>query len=95
MTYRNRKLLDLAHDMPCMARFYHVCDGLSEPAHSDQLRHGRGLGHKTGDMWFSAMCHNAHMALDTMTRETKTAEWERAHIRTMEWLWENGKVRVA
>jgi len=25
MTYRNRRLLNLAHDCPCMAQFQHAC----------------------------------------------------------------------
>lgn len=97
MTYRNRRLLDLAHDMPCKARFPHVCTehlGV-EPAHSDQQMWGRGHGHKSHDFAFASLCHTAHMMLDTFDRETKQAEWLRAHIATTEHLWSQGMVRVA
>jgi len=97
MTYRNRKLLDLAHISPCFAAFKHPCTGWQgcDPAHSDQQKHGRGTSHKTGDHWHAAMCNPAHRMLDTFDRETKCAEWERAHIAYWDYLWREGKVRVA
>src|SRR5690348_3160468 len=97
MTYRNRVLLDLAHDMPCKAQFRHACTehlGV-EPAHSDAQIWGRGHGHKSHDFAFAAMCHEAHMALDTMDRDLKQTEWLRAHVKTMEHLWSNDMVSVA
>lgn len=97
MTYRNRKLLDQAHDMPCMAEFYHECQAWRgcEPAHSDWSLFGRGGGHKSHDFAFAAMCHTAHMMLDTFDRETKRMEWLRAFVGTYEWLWENQRLKVA
>ena len=97
MTYRNRKLLDLAHDMPCQAKFPHQCTGHlgCEPAHSDSSTWGRGIGHKSHDFAFAAMCHNAHKELSYMGREEKASEWTRAHVATMEKLWSDGKVKVA
>ena len=100
MTFRSRKLLNLAHDMPCMARFEHdCCDHLgSVPAHSNWQLWGRGFGHKAPDWAWAAMCHNAHQLIDmnaTMSREQRETEWTRAYVATQEWLWENNKVRVA
>jgi hypothetical protein len=99
VTYRNRKLLDLAHDMPCQARFPHVCNGPSVPAHSNQQIFGRGFSHKSPDCFFAAVCPAAHDAIDGrapgMDRETKQAEWQRAYIATIQWLWENEKLKVA
>lgn len=97
MTYRSRKLLDLAHKCPCMARFEHQCSEHQgvEPAHSDQLVFGRGHGHKSHDFAFAAMCHTAHMMLDTFEREVKQGEWLRAYVKTQEWLWSNELIRVA
>ena len=97
MTYRNRKLLDAIHDLPCMAKFSHVCtQHLSVvPAHSDLLEHGRGAFHKAADWAVAAMCDAAHKALDLMEREQKEREWRIAHKRTMDWLFENEVVRVA
>jgi hypothetical protein len=97
MTYRNRALLNLAHECPCFAQFEHVCkeyEGV-EPAHSDQQIFGRGHGHKSHDFAFGAMCHTAHMMLDTFEREVKQTEWLRAFIKTQEYLWTNNMVRVA
>jgi hypothetical protein len=84
MTYRNRKLLDLAHEIPCQATFPHVCNGPSVPAHSNQQAHGRGHAHKSDDCFFAAVCPAAHDAIDGrpggMDRETKQAEWNRAYV---------------
>lgn len=96
MTYRNRKLLDLAHDMPCMAGFDHQCYGYlgCDPAHSDSHIFGRGCGHKSHDFAFAAMCNNAHKMLDTFDRDTKFFEWLRAYSKTQEYLWENNKLTI-
>lgn len=97
MTYRNRKLLDLAHDAPCFADFPHQCyEHLGcDPAHSDSSIFGRGHGHKSHDFAFASLCNNAHKALDTMPREEKFMSWLRAYVKTQNWLWENGLIKVA
>lgn len=99
MTYRNRKLLDLAHDMPCQARFPHVCNGPSVPAHSNQQIFGRGFAHKSDDCFFAALCPAAHDLIDGrspgMDKETKQAEWLAAYVATQRWLWQNNLVRAA
>ena len=96
MTYRNRKLLDLAHSMPCMAPFPHDCHAHlgCDPAHSDSSFFGRGHGHKSHDFAFAAMCNNAHMALGRMGRELKFGEWMRAYVKTQVYLWENNLIGV-
>ena len=97
MTYRNRSLLNLAHDCPCMATFQHPCSEYQgvEPAHSDQQIFGRGHGHKSHDFAFAAMCHTAHMMLDTFEREQKQTEWLIAYVKTQEYLWTNEMIAVA
>lgn len=97
MTYRSRKLLNLAHDCPCTAQFTHDCSEYLgvEPAHSDQQIFGRGHGHKSHDFAIAAMCHTAHMMLDTFEREVKQTEWLRAHVATYVWLWTNEKLTVS
>ncbi len=98
MTYRNRRLLDLAHNMPCMATFEHECFGYlgCDPAHSDHYIFGRGIGHKTHDFAFAAMCNNAHKELDLFNdNELKFFEWLRAYVKTQEYLWENGMLKVS
>ena len=96
MTYRNRRLLDLAHSMPCMAHFDHQCTAWHgcEPAHSDSQLFGRGHGHKSHDWAFASLCHNAHVELSTFDREAKQAEWLRAYIGTQSHLYENELVIV-
>lgn len=101
--YRNRRLLDLAHEMPCCADFPHEClhrrGGGSVPAHSNEYRFGRGASYKSHDWAFAAMCAEAHDYIDGRKggwdKETKHAEWLRAYIKTQDWLWKNEKVKVA
>src|SRR5574343_1519548 len=97
--YRNRKLLDLAHEMPCQADFAHRCQGQVVPCHSNQLQFGRGASYKSHDWAFAACCSEAHDFLDGRRggwdKETKHAEWLRAYIKTQNYIWQNGKVRVA
>ena len=97
MSYRNRKLLNLAHDAPCFAGFEHKCEGWQgcDPAHSDSSIFGRGHTHKSHDFAFAAMCHTAHMMLDTFDRDLKFMEWLRAYVKTQLYLWENGKIKVS
>ena len=63
--------------------------------HSDSQLYGRGSYHKSADWAFAAGCHQAHLDLDKFDRETKQAEWLRAFIKTHDYLWAKGKVRVA
>lgn len=99
MTYRNRNLLDLAHEAPCCAQFPHRCNGQSVPAHSNELLYGRGASHKSDDIFHAAVCPEAHDYIDGRKggwdKETKRAEWARAYIATQRFYWTNGKVRTA
>lgn len=97
--YRNRKLLDIAHEMPCQADFPHSCFGSVVPSHSNQQIFGRGASYKSHDWAYAAICSEAHDYIDGRKggwdKETKHAEWLRAYIKTQNYLWQNGKVRVA
>ncbi len=97
MTYRNRKLLDLAHTAPCFADFEHRCGGWEgcDPAHADSQMFGRGHGHKSHDCFFASMCHESHMMLETMDRDEGYYAWLRAYVATQVYLWTNGLVKVA
>jgi hypothetical protein len=98
-THRDRKLLDLAHEAPCMLG---LPDGrgcgiqFSVPCHSDLLRHGRGVGHKSHDCLAVPGCPECHARF---TREhlgdRYEATWLAAMERYLVWLWRNGKVKVA
>jgi len=98
VTYRNRKLLDLAHhDIPCMATFSHQCGGHlgCDPAHSDSQFFGRGFSHKAHDFAFASMCNRSHKMLDEINdRELKFKTWLKAYVRTQEFMWENKLIVV-
>lgn len=109
MTYRNKKLTDLAHETPCMAQFPHECTGrfpgedgktyTTVPAHSNWLRWGRGHGHRSPDLFHAAVCPPAHDFIDgrrgNWKKEEREAEWERAFIATFRHYFEKGLIRVA
>ena len=98
-TYRNRRLLDIAHEAPCFLQIEGVCQsGLypSVPAHSNMLRHGRGVGHKSSDAFCVASCPACHSWLDTggATRSDKQERFMAGLERYWLYLWESGKVKV-
>ena len=97
--YRNRRLLDLAHEMPCFADFPHDCRGSVVPCHSNQQIFGRGASYKSHDWAFAAICSNGHDYIDGRrggwAKEDKQAAWLRAYIKTQDYLWKEGKVKVA
>ena len=99
MTQRSRKLLDISHGAPCMLMLAECgCSrDASVPCHSDMLRHGRGVGHKSHDWAAVPGCPPCH-ALFTrahLGRDGYEETWLRAHERYMTWLWETGKLEVA
>lgn len=103
MTFRNRKLLDLAHRVTeCQVQIPGVCEGHSahgcEPAHSNQIRHGKGFGNKAADYMHAAACHSCHAELDQgrrFTKDEKAAMFMEAWERTMALYFENGWLGVA
>lgn len=99
MTYRNRKLLDVAHEAPCMLQIQGVCqNGLHPcvPAHSNMQRHGRGASHKSHDCFAVAACTACHDFIDLghAERDVKQHAFERALERYWLWLWENVRIGV-
>lgn len=98
--YRNRKLLDVAHDAPCMLQVEGVCrSGVypSVPCHSNMLRHGRGFSSKSHDAYAVAGCPPCHAWLDTgkASREEKETAFMAGLERYLLWLFRNEKVKVA
>lgn len=62
MTFRNRKLLDLAEDQACV-----MCgnqDGTVVAAHSNLLEHGKGRSLKAHDGMHAWLCHRCHSEYD-------------------------------
>lgn len=96
MTYRNRKLLDLAHGQPCM--HCGAEDGTVVAAHSNASEHGKGLGIKAHDGMIAFLCHRCHFELDqgnTLERAAKRELFMRALARTYMRLWDLGLIKVA
>lgn len=95
MNYRNRSLLDLAHHLPCM----HCGQGeASEPAHSNQSEHGKGMSLKAHDVYFAALCHTCHARLDQgrdLSRDERRSMWQRAFEKTLLAMWQRGWIKVA
>ncbi len=78
MTYRNRKLLDLAHQLStCLVQgptcIGHEPNGL-QPAHANWSYLGRGIGHKSGDV-FAASCRACHAYIDGSAPRAEREYW--------------------
>ena len=95
MNYRNKKLLEIVREAPCM-----MCsmeDGTICAAHSNQLRDGKGTGIKAKDFRIAGLCARCHFMLDNgkeLSKEERIALFEEAHRRTIGWLFENGHLIV-
>ena len=96
--HTDRKLLDLCHEAPCMLRLGVPGCGNhpSVPCHSDILRHGRGVGNKTHDLYAVSGCPACHSAFtrERLGRQGYEDAWLYAYERYQLWLWTNGKVRA-
>ena len=99
MTFRSRKLLDIAHDAPCMLLLLANGCGAnaSVPCHSDALRHGRGVGHKSHDCYAVPGCPACHAVFTRkhLGRDGYEAAWIAAFERYIVWLFENERLRAA
>ncbi len=98
MNYRDRKLLDLAYQFPCMLQLP-GCEGgdSGEPAPSNQAKHGRGGAMKAHDCFHVPACRACHVQLDQggrLTKEERREAWEAAFWRYLPELWEQGKIGV-
>jgi hypothetical protein len=93
--FRDRDLLNLAYALPCQLQIPGVCTGgdPSEPAHSNQSRHGKGKSLKAHDCFFAASCRECHVEIDQgsrLTREERIDIWQRGFERTVLVLWQRG-----
>lgn len=98
MMFRSPKLLAMAKEAPCCFHCSNPNDGTVVAAHSNQLRDGKGKGIKAADYRVAFLCHYCHTEIDQgsrMPRETRIACWEEAHRRSIGWLFETGRVKVA
>lgn len=96
MTYRNRKLLDLANGAPCMS--CGAQDGTVIAAHANWSDFGKGMSHKASDAAIAFMCRTCHAEIDQGARLTKAerrSKWVEAAVKTWVWLVETGRVVLA
>ena len=95
----DRKLLDLAHGAPCFLVLGAPGCGIdkSVPCHSDMLRHGRGVGHKSNPVFAVAGCPACHAIFTRahLGRDGYESAWLAAHERYLAWLWDMGRIKVA
>lgn len=92
---KNRKLLDLARDQPCV-----MCksqDGTVVAAHSNLLEHGKGKGLKAHDgmaAWLCYRCHSQYDQGSTMSREERRDFILTAICRTYMEMWNQELIEV-
>jgi len=100
--YRNRELLDRAHEFTeCQVQIPDLCEGHvpdgCEPAHSNQGHHGKAGRLKAHDCFFAASCHSCHAELDNgnkLTHDEKDWYWRRGFERTLLEMWKREMVGV-
>lgn len=68
----------------------------SVPCHSDLLRHGRGVGHKSHDCLAVPGCPACHAVFDRkhLGRDGYEFAWMQAFERYQVWMWTEGKVKA-
>lgn len=83
--HHDQKMLEACRGEPCYLSIPGVCVGGTDttvPAHSNQARHGKGMGIKAKDQYTVPACYACHAEIDqgnTFTREEKFALWNRAY----------------
>jgi len=95
LVYRNKKLLEVVRDAPCMN--CGAQDGTVVAAHSNSLADGKGKGIKASDFKIAALCFRCHHELDQGTKMNKQERrdlWLSSHIKTVAWLFENDRLSV-
>lgn len=96
MTYRNRKLLDLARGQACVQ-----CgrqDDTVVAAHSNQNEHGKGMGIKAHDAMHAWLCYTCHAYVDagkTLSRAERRDFMLKNITKTIMRMWDMGLLEVA
>ena len=74
-----------------------INDGTVCAAHSNQSKHGKGLGLKAPDSLVAALCHKCHYELDNgknLSKQEKVEMWNQSYIRTMKTLIETERLII-
>jgi len=94
--FRSKKLLMSAKDVPsCMG-----CGadnvGNVVAAHANWSEYGKGMGLKAHDWAIAFLCESCHYGIDAgeMGRDEKKSSWAAAHAKTLEWLFETGRLKA-
>src|SRR5690606_30745347 len=83
--YHDKPMLEACRGELCYLSIPGVCVGGTDttvPAHSNQARHGKGMGIKAKDQYTVPACYACHAEIDqghTFTREEKFALWNKAY----------------
>jgi|APCry1669192269_1035402.scaffolds.fasta_scaffold68646_2 hypothetical protein len=81
---RSPKLLQRARLIPCQ-----ICgseNGTVVAAHSNQSKHGKGMGRKASDNFIASLCWDCHYMIDQgqeLTKIEKKNAWDSAHLNTV------------
>ena len=97
MIYRNRKLLDLAREVPFCFGCGRYNDGSVVAAHSNQQKDGKGMGIKAHDYRIAFLGPCCHAEIDQgskLSKEQRIELWERAHRKSIGWLFESGHLAI-
>lgn len=87
--------MSLLRELSCMN--CGINDGTVCAAHSNQSKHGKGLGLKAPDSLIAALCHKCHYELDNgknLSKQEKVEMWNQAYIRTMKTLIETERLII-
>lgn len=97
MTWRSKKLLATAKDVPYCMSCFTPNDGTVVAAHSNQQRDGKGTGIKAADYRIAFMCNQCHHEIDNgsgLSRAKRLEIWEAAHRHSIGWLFDSGRVEI-
>jgi len=95
VTFRSRKLLDLARGQSCV--MCGASDGTIVAAHSNLIEHGKGMGTKAHDGMTAWLCHRCHAEYDQgngMSKEERKQFIMTAICRTYQQLWNQELIGV-
>ena len=95
MTFRSKKLLDLARGQSCV--MCNCSDGTIVSAHSNLLEHGKGMGTKAHDGMIAWLCMRCHSGLDQgsqMSKEQKRVYILEAICKTYMRMWDMNLIQV-
>lgn len=84
-TGHDKTMLTACKGECCYLRIPGVCIGGLDtvvPAHSNQAKHGKGMGIKADDQYSVPACHSCHFAIDQsgqFSKEEKFSIWDSAY----------------